>query len=590
MSRRTILVLIVFILLAATAIAGAYPQDNKLKNFRLKRTVNLTQENILLQKGSYHFRLPSKTEVKVWTGHSQPGKEFFGCVPEHFISFERQSLEWWFQWKTDQKGTSKAVYQIAIFPFNDDMDNWRTPAGLMASGELKFYGLNQNAVFDVDLTPILRGYGNLPKPAVNKPAAKKKVLPLRRTFKPKPKTTTPKPLPKYQIQDNRLRAQVRPTLKPGYTSFNFRRIIPDKPMAPMRKTLYMRVVTLAANGQPIGVASQPAVVHYGVPEPGNIKVFPELLPKGPKRCNHTYPTVKIVSYEPMRKPDHHWCYHFVVTRDMDFGLIKYKKGEKIYSPPKKESKSVWDHIKGAFNSLVDWVEKAVNWVSDAYESIKAKALELAVSIAKKTVGCGDVCQAAFSMALDAGLAAMGMPPSIPNFDEFSKMGKDYLVKKIADETGLPQEAVSVAMDKFQSEVESAASGGKNGSWVKLDPDFQYRDALVTLKVKNNTGGVTQRTFVALYVSGKVFLPTKTISIPPLWPGEEVTIPVFLVPNSMQICHLMSALDHKDWSDRYYNHASYMEVGVFCSCGGLPYEHNEPHKERVTIKPSQRYDF
>jgi hypothetical protein len=35
--------------------------------------------------------------------------------------------------------------------------------------------------------------------------------------------------------------------------------------------------------------------------------------------------------------------------------------------------------------------------------------------------------------LDAGLAAMGVPPSIPNFDQLAQLGKGYLAQTLADQ-------------------------------------------------------------------------------------------------------------------------------------------------------------
>jgi hypothetical protein len=50
---------------------------------------------------------------------------------------------------------------------------------------------------------------------------------------------------------------------------------------------------------------------------------------------------------------------------------------------------------------------------------------------------------------------MGAPPSLPNFDELTEMGLDYLAAEVASQTGLPPEFVDLATGEAQRFVAKA---------------------------------------------------------------------------------------------------------------------------------------
>ena len=41
--------------------------------------------------------------------------------------------------------------------------------------------------------------------------------------------------------------------------------------------------------------------------------------------------------------------------------------------------------------------------------------------------------------LDAGLVALGIPPSLPNFDQLMNEGLDYLASSVVEQIGVPKE-------------------------------------------------------------------------------------------------------------------------------------------------------
>lgn len=83
-------------------------------------------------------------------------------------------------------------------------------------------------------------------------------------------------------------------------------------------------------------------------------------------------------------------------------------GEERFSPPEQEDKSWWDEVIDAIGSVVDFIAWLVNWASAAWESIKSFAIDQLASIIP---GCDSTCKDLLESGLNAGLAAMRIPPS-----------------------------------------------------------------------------------------------------------------------------------------------------------------------------------
>ncbi|MBK9241732.1 MAG: hypothetical protein IPL75_16120 [Acidobacteria bacterium] len=60
------------------------------------------------------------------------------------------------------------------------------------------------------------------------------------------------------------------------------------------------------------------------------------------------------------------------------------------------------------------------------------------------------CQAALEMGLEVALATMGVPPSIPNFDQLMDQGFDYAAAQLASQVGVPSVIADVASDEARS--------------------------------------------------------------------------------------------------------------------------------------------
>lgn len=86
----------------------------------------------------------------------------------------------------------------------------------------------------------------------------------------------------------------------------------------------------------------------------------------------------------------------------------------------------WDDLSG-------FVVDAINWAADTYNSIKQIAVNLVVDFLPcDELGVEGACQAIVDAAVNYGMAALGLPPSIPDFDALVEMGKGEAVAFATD--------------------------------------------------------------------------------------------------------------------------------------------------------------
>jgi hypothetical protein len=226
-------------------------------------------------------------------------------------------------------------------------------------------------------------------------------------------------------------------------------------------------------------------------------------------------------------------YHFLVTRD----LLGYKKGQHLYLKPGKKKKDfleqVGDSVGDVISDVGSFAADAVGWVSEAYDDVKAAAVNVAAGVLRSSgLGCGATCEAALAAGLNAGLAAVGMPPSLPNFDQVVAMSEGYLVETLAtqaqQELGVPEEvarrAAAEAVKQVKQEAGKLANHGPGGNeWLRPHPDYVYQHARLEVEVANPTqqtiGGM-----VIVHVVG-IYKPARLPVL--LKPGQRLVIPALL---------------------------------------------------------------
>jgi hypothetical protein len=257
---------------------------------------------------------------------------------------------------------------------------------------------------------------------------------------------------------------------------DFKKIVSTMPGPP--SSMYVRILPLAQAGTDVivGQPSNTIRVYYGAEPP----------PQPPIVIYESTPpilfSVKVVSFTPpdFENPNRWGCVKIVGHKGNVPAVFKsqYPIGGEICP---KSFKGGSGQIT-SFGEFIDWVTGgaggALDWVSARYEDLKEIAVDVVLNYTPFGQQCkligeaidGDApsyCKVAAEVAVNAGLAALGLPPTIPNYNELIDKGVDYAVEMAAAEiyaqTGYP--CIELCHDALHDAFSAAAEDLKNASYT-----------------------------------------------------------------------------------------------------------------------------
>lgn len=351
-------------------------------------------------------------------------------------------------------------------------------------------------------------------------------------------------------------------------------------------TYFVRVLPVT-NGQPAGAPSNTVKITYD-PNSGIKVSF-----TAPPVPNVIYYDVKILDFTGVHVPE--WQYEFcvvVVENNAPQGSFwaVHKPGT-VLCPEKDKGGNgdflsdlsdaiadAFDFISGLYNDLSDWVTDLVDKLNPL--CIQAKLASEAIGEGQQQVK--DACHFVAVAVVTAAKTYAGLPPSLPNFDQLTEIGKDNLVELAAQELenqGIPcpedcKNVIRKGIDYSLEQVKKSASNSsctseaEEAGYKKLclpsyiltkpDPRGQPAPAVVQVQVTRRpktTGGdipepqscavsigvqakndshlgqvfITQAGFDwnGAPIEGKLF--TGGGAFPNLQPGESTVIPIILDP-------------------------------------------------------------
>jgi hypothetical protein len=192
---------------------------------------------------------------------------------------------------------------------------------------------------------------------------------------------------------------------------------------------------------------------------------------------------------------------------------------------------------GAFGAF----SLAVDFLHEATEQIKGAVAKVVVDVIAALPGspCQSYpteCEAAAKAGLEIGLAAMGMPPSIPSWDELKEQGVEYLAAEIASQTGAPDVLTQHALEVAESAIEEITaqrgiSAAPGYDWV--EPYDGFDPAALLLGVRKSTAAPVLATAIVrqptdVYQGGRLPLPIE-------FPESGVLpLPMVLPPNTASL--------------------------------------------------------
>jgi hypothetical protein len=198
-------------------------------------------------------------------------------------------------------------------------------------------------------------------------------------------------------------------------------------------------------------------------------------------------------------------------------------------------------VAGGLLSPLEWL---VNAAAGGWQSLKKFAVNAVASgITELGVPCGSSCKSVLSAGLEIGLAAAGIPPTIPNFEQLKQQGLDYVAAQVASQTGLPSTVTEWAVNngykalatKFADEISEArgsSSGLPNVDWAAWDNGIE--PATLEFKVHRTAVGKLRTGLLlpgnAVYADQHVGVP-RVMLHPNGQPGaSSMTFNVALAPN------------------------------------------------------------
>ncbi|MBK9926505.1 MAG: hypothetical protein IPP66_14615 [Anaerolineales bacterium] len=241
---------------------------------------------------------------------------------------------------------------------------------------------------------------------------------------------------------------------------------------------YARVIPLI-NGQPDCTPSNTATLT--IQAPANVVVPTAALPPPPPV---TY-DIEITDFKPIHFPDYDYRYCVTITENPYYDPAwTYNPSNlnpndviKTYwyltapgtnlcpAPYVYEEPSTWEKI-GSF------LKEAVNTVAAVYNTLKGFVVDiiaeynpicLQANLITESQTVKDACHAVAEVAVNAALTYVGLPPSLPNYDELIEKGKgeltDLIAEQIAEQTGVPcpeecKDLIRQGIDATVAEVES----------------------------------------------------------------------------------------------------------------------------------------
>jgi len=207
------------------------------------------------------------------------------------------------------------------------------------------------------------------------------------------------------------------------------------------------------------------------------------------------------------------------------------------------TQSEWSKL---WDEFVELAQQTYNSIRNAYNGIKG---DLAGFVADRFSFLGPqargLIEKAVSGLIDAGLASIGLPPSLPNFEAMVDQGLDYCLKVALAEAsaslGVPVDEVPLEVQEeitgeVKRRIESLANMNRINplkvDFLKPAAEAMHRPAYIDVRIYNQhgTASPTGTLTVSFYPVTKPhynFYHYVTLPVPSLAPGDETTIRVYL---------------------------------------------------------------
>ncbi len=254
-------------------------------------------------------------------------------------------------------------------------------------------------------------------------------------------------------------------------------------------TYYVRLTPLDANNKAIGLGGNTIKI---VPE----KPIPTFTTNSDDILRSDY-EITAIYYTQTHDPEYQFADCQIITgynenSNSPFWTNEMKEnfknafpiGKYVCPEPKKEDS--W--YEKAINTTINVTETIANSSAYAYNETKSYVKG---TIANTICGNNEACKTGVEFGFDAAMMYAGIPPSLPNFEEMSKLAKGEIIETLAQQAALQSgvncDANCVALieagyDEMVSKSSNQNLGNGDFIYYKPDPRGQYRLPYVQFEV------------------------------------------------------------------------------------------------------------
>jgi|GEM_PF-968662 len=202
-----------------------------------------------------------------------------------------------------------------------------------------------------------------------------------------------------------------------------------------------------------------------------------------------------------------------------------------------------------YDEFVNLLSEIYNAIRDAYNGLQGEFADfVADNIPLIGDAARDVVRSAIKTVVKVGLASIGLPPELPDFERLAADGLEYCIEVAINEAcetyGVPlDELPEDVRDRVTSEMtakfeELATMNHANPldvDYLRPARDYQYTPGYITVFVQNFSDEVSAPgTLYASYRSEKrslvKYYESVRVPVPQLLPGDYLAINVFLTPS------------------------------------------------------------
>jgi len=468
------------------------------------------------------------------------GKEFptyweFNKTVTHEINENAKTKNWkkTFTWRKIPSGTVYGKWQISTQPFS--LINDPAFTGVIRTGEIQTNGAD-SVYFEISYTDDenMQGIEKLPGLKINN-----KNIPIQ--------------IIKTPAENNEVITNKRTTAS-GNTN-NTIKPITNLPLSKLKlfgddtRKFYIRLVPLNSNKQPLEKLSNEVVLIEKKQKPW--------IPAAPQNYLANDYTITSVKYVPVHFPEGEFADCTVITdynfppppnpasqatalgmqyndifklQQTDFNnLIRsaFPIGTTLCPQPPKEKawyEKAFDGVTGftkkTINGAAKFYNDVVNYAQDKFIELNCNSGTLGNVINPATklqeAAGPEVCGAIASTVFKGGMAAVGIPPSLPNVDDLTAMAEGQIVDLACDNiesyTGVPvpEFAREEIRKEFHDKLVKQSKAGlvDNGFFkVKPHPRGQFQTAYLEIEVTRTGNSYKEKGIVGFSVNDKT---TRTI--------------------------------------------------------------------------------